>query len=110
MALQVWLPLNKSGADKNQGLANINIVNNARYEVSGKLGGCYKNGTINYCDEAKWTALHYACDEGCLKVVEILLKANCDVNVKTNTKKTPFCKSANGKVFFYLNLKFKPKI
>ena len=54
-----------------------------------------KNGTINYCDEAKWTALHYACDEGCLKIVEILLKANCDVNVKTNTKKTPLHLSAS---------------
>ena len=26
MALQVWLSLNKDGADKNQGLANINIT------------------------------------------------------------------------------------
>ena len=26
MALQVWLPLNKDGTDKNQGLANVNIT------------------------------------------------------------------------------------
>lgn len=41
MALQVWLPLNKSGADKNQGLANINITSTATYNTSGKLGGSY---------------------------------------------------------------------
>lgn len=41
MALQVWLPLNKSGADKNQGLADINITSTAAYSASGKLGGSY---------------------------------------------------------------------
>ena len=41
MALQVWLPLNKSGADKNQGLANVNITSTAAYSASGKLGGSY---------------------------------------------------------------------
>lgn len=41
MALQVWLPLNKSGVDKNQGLANINITSTATYNASGKLGGSY---------------------------------------------------------------------
>ena len=41
MALQVWLPLNKNGADKNQGLANINITSTATYNASGKLGGSY---------------------------------------------------------------------
>lgn len=41
MALQVWLPLNKNGADKNQGLANISVDNSAAYSDSGKLGGCY---------------------------------------------------------------------
>lgn len=41
MALQVWLPLNKNGADKNQGLANISVDNSAVYSDSGKLGGCY---------------------------------------------------------------------
>lgn len=43
MALQVWLPLNKNGADKNQGLGNSIVTNfGAVYENSGKLGGCYK--------------------------------------------------------------------
>lgn len=43
MALQVWLPLNKNGADKNQGLSNITVTNGgATYETNGKLGGCYK--------------------------------------------------------------------
>lgn len=70
MALQVWLPLNKSGADKNQGLANINIVNNARYEASGKLGGCYKNGTIN----SGWGKDYNAC---------LGLSASCWINIPT---------------------------
>lgn len=41
MALQIWLPLNKDGAVKNQGLANINITSTAAYNTSGKLGGSY---------------------------------------------------------------------
>jgi hypothetical protein len=44
---------------------------------------------INFCDESGWTALHYACDEGNLKIVEILIKMNIDINVKTVNKKTP---------------------
>ena len=33
--------------------------------------------------------MHYACDEGNFKIVEILLKTNCDINIKNNEKKTP---------------------
>ena len=32
--------------------------------------------------------MHFACDEGNLKIVEILLKAQIDVNLQTNEKKT----------------------
>ena len=49
MALQVWLPLNKDGAVKNQGLANINITSTAAYSASGKLGGSYYfSGSSNW--------------------------------------------------------------
>ena len=44
---------------------------------------------INYTDENGNTALHYACDEGNLKIVEILIQANCDTNIKNNNKQTP---------------------
>ena len=44
---------------------------------------------INYADENGNTALHYACDEGNLKIVEILIQANCDTNIKNNNKQTP---------------------
>ena len=44
---------------------------------------------INYQDENGFSALHYSCDEGNLKIVEILLKANCETNIKNNEKKTP---------------------
>ena len=33
--------------------------------------------------------MHYSCDEGNLKIVEILLKANCETNIKNNEKQTP---------------------
>ena len=33
--------------------------------------------------------MHYACDEGNLKIVEILLNANCNINIKNNLNKTP---------------------
>ena len=48
MALQVWLPLN--GDLHNQGLTNINIINNgATIDNNGKIGKCYSfNGSNNY--------------------------------------------------------------
>ena len=48
-----------------------------------------KHMDINYKDENGYTALHYACNEGNLKIVEILLNANCDPNIKNNDKETP---------------------
>ena len=44
---------------------------------------------INYQDENGFSALHYSCDEGNLKIVEILLKVNCETNIKNKEKKTP---------------------
>ena len=44
---------------------------------------------LNFKDENGYTALHYACDEGRLKIVEILLDENCDPNIKNNEKDTP---------------------
>ena len=44
---------------------------------------------VNYQDEEGSSALHYSCDEGNLKIVEILLKANCETNIKNNKMKTP---------------------
>ncbi len=44
---------------------------------------------INYQDESGFSALHYSCDEGNFKIVDILLNANCEPNIKNNEKKTP---------------------
>ena len=44
---------------------------------------------INYQDENGFSALHFSCDEGNLKIVDILLNANCETNIKNNEKKTP---------------------
>ena len=50
----------------------------------------YPKPDLNFKDENGFTALHYACDEGNFKIVDILIKSNCDVNSKTITdKKTP---------------------
>ncbi|MCQ2817639.1 MAG: protein kinase [archaeon] len=46
-------------------------------------------GDLNYKDERGFSALHYACDEGNLKIVDILIKASVDLNIKTMDKKTP---------------------
>ena len=43
---------------------------------------------INYKDEQGQTALHYAADEGNLKIVEILIKSNADLNSRSNIKRT----------------------
>ena len=47
-----------------------------------------KQININFQNENGWSALHFACDEGNLKVVDILIKSKIDLNLKTNEKKT----------------------
>ena len=44
---------------------------------------------INYQDEEGNTALHYSCDEGNLKIVEILLNAKCNTNIVNKKNETP---------------------
>ena len=53
-----------------------------------------KKININYKDENGFTALHFACDEGNLKIVEIILGAGCDTNIKNIYKQTPLHISA----------------
>ena len=48
-----------------------------------------KSLNINYHDEKGNTALHYACNEGNLKIVEKLLNNNCNPNLENNDKETP---------------------
>ena len=43
---------------------------------------------INFQNESGWSALHFACDEGNLKIVDIWIKSKIDLNLKTNKKKT----------------------
>ena len=44
---------------------------------------------INYQDKKGYTALHYSCEQGNKKIVELLLKGKSDVNIKTKENKTP---------------------
>ena len=44
---------------------------------------------VNFQDEQGQSALHYAADEGNLKIVEILIKSNADLNLRSNIKRTP---------------------
>ena len=48
-----------------------------------------KSMDINYQDEEGNTALHYSCDEGNLKIVEILLNAKCNTNIVNKKNETP---------------------
>ena len=58
-------------------------------EILNQINALPKNlQNINFQDEKGFSALHYACDEGNLKIMEILLKDNCDVNLRNNEKKT----------------------
>ena len=59
---------------------------------------------INYKDENGYTALHYSCEEGNLKIVEILLNSNCNPNLKNNKKETPL-HLASKKGFFDISKK-----
>ena len=46
-----------------------------------------KQVNINFQNENGWSALHFACDEGNLKIVDILIKSRINLNLKTNEKK-----------------------
>ena len=57
------------------------------------------NININYKDQYGKAALHYACDEGNLKIVEIILNSDCDINIKNNNNQSPLHLSAKGGYF-----------
>ena len=63
-------------------------------EIYRQILSIQKNINVNYKDENGYTALHYACDEGNLKIVEIILDADCDTNIKNINKQTPLYLSA----------------
>ena len=42
---------------------------------------------INFQNENGWSALHFASDEGNLKIVDILIKSNINLDLKTNDEK-----------------------
>ena len=63
-------------------------------DIYSKISSNPNGININYKDENGNTALHYACDEGNLKIVEILLEVKCDPNIKNIHKQTPLHLSA----------------
>ena len=64
-----------------------------------KFKSINKTMDINYQDEKGNTALHYSCEEGNLKIVEILLDANCDISLKNNNNETPLHLASKGDYF-----------
>ena len=64
-------------------------------EIFRQILSIQKTININYKDENGYTALHYACDEGNLKIVEVILDANCNTNIKNIHKQTPLHLSTN---------------
>ena len=64
-------------------------------EIYNQIDSLPNNKKIkNYRDENGNTALHYACDEGNLKIVEILLDLKYDPNIKNASNSTPLHLSA----------------
>jgi ankyrin repeat protein len=69
-------------------------------EIFGQILSLDKNNRdINYKDENGYSALHYACEEGNLKIVEILIDTHCNPNILNNLKQTPLHLSAKGGYF-----------
>ena len=59
-------------------------------EILGKINNLPENlRNINYQDENGFSALHYSSDEGNLKIVDILLESNCEINIKNSFDQTP---------------------
>ncbi len=46
-----------------------------------------EEGNINYQDEDGWGAIHYACDEGNFKIIDILVKANAKLDLMIQNDK-----------------------
>ena len=64
-------------------------------EIYNQINSLPDNKKIkNYQDENGNTALHYACDEGNIKIVEILIGLKCDPNIKNSSNSTPLHLSA----------------
>ena len=66
-------------------------------EIYNKIPNDIKNK--DYQDENGNTALHYACEEGNLKIVEILLGFKCNPNIKNSANNTPLHLSAKNGYF-----------
>ena len=59
-------------------------------EELGKILSLPQNlSNINFRDENGYSALHYSCDQGNLKIAEILVNANSNLNIRTNSYMTP---------------------
>ena len=66
-------------------------------EIYNKIPNDIKNK--DYQDENGNTALHYACEEGNLKIVEILLGFKCNPNIKNSANNIPLHLSAKNGYF-----------
>ena len=78
--------------NKNEDDLNKSLLKNSKKGDKEKVLEILSNKdkiNINYQNENGWSALHFACDEGNLKVVEILIKAHIELNLTNNEKKTP---------------------
>lgn len=62
---------------------------NAFLKYLSLLSSVLKKININYKDDSGWSFIHYASYEGNLKIVEILIELNANVNAKTVNLKTP---------------------
>ena len=59
-------------------------------ELLGKIMSLPQNlSNIDFKDENGYSALHYSCEQGNLKIAEILVKTNSNLNIRTNSEMTP---------------------
>jgi hypothetical protein len=105
---------NSSNIKKNININNSNNINEIEDEIKNReLLMIAKRGdkekilellstnqiNINYQNENGWSALHFACDEGNLKIVDILIRSKIDINLITNEKKNGFTPCSIERIF-----------
>ncbi|KAJ6648522.1 Ankyrin repeat domain-containing protein 39 [Pseudolycoriella hygida] len=66
----------------------------ALYNDIGRLKDLISRGHTNHLDETGYTALHYAARKNNITACELLIRADADVNAKTNGGVTPLHRAA----------------
>lgn len=98
------LPENKSHENNNNNSLYNDLLNSIKNSDTNKFNEIYnkimqlpkESINLNYQDANGYSALHYSSELGNIKIVEMLIKAKCNININIKTKenKTPLHLSA----------------